>query len=136
MTRIASLLTLTLAVVLAVLGGRAITAQQQDKYAVQVPEGLAMSEFKGYEDWQVVAVSVTDDVLKVIVANPTMIDAYKAGVPGDGKPFPEGSRIAKIQWNPKKSTEAPFSVRIPDTLKDLFFIEKDSRRFPDSGGWG
>jgi hypothetical protein len=138
MTRFSSLLMLTGAVALAVLGGRAITAQQTSpaKYAVQVPNGLVMSEFRGYEDWQVVAVSVTDEVLKVIAANPIMIEAYKAGVPLNGKPFPDGSKIAKIQWNPKKSTEAPFDVRIPDTLKDLFFIEKDSKRFADIGAWG
>ncbi len=80
--------------------------------------------------------SQTDDRLKVILANPAMIAAYKSGVPGNGKPFPDGSRIAKIQWKPKKSTEAPFPVNVPDNLADLFFIEKDSKRFPDSGGWG
>ena len=70
-----------------------------------------------------------------MVANPTMIDAYRAGIPGNGKPFPDGSKIAKIEWKPKKSTEAPFSVRIPDTLQDVFFIEKDSKKFPDTKGW-
>src|SRR6476620_10648283 len=108
----------------------------QDKYTLQVPNGLPFSDFKGYEDWQVVAVSQTDALLKVMVANPTMIAAYKAGIPGNGKPFPDGSKIAKVQWKPKKSTEAPFVVNVPDTLADLFFIEKDSKRFPDSGGWG
>jgi len=122
------------AVVLAVLGGRAMSAQ--DKYTVQVPNGLAFSEFRGYEDWQVVSVSQTEDLLKVIVANPAMIDAYRAGVPGNGKPFPDGSKIAKIEWKPKKSTEAPFSVRVPDTLHDVNVIERDSKRFADSGGWG
>jgi hypothetical protein len=107
----------------------------QDKYTVRVPNGLAFSDFRGYENWQVVAVSQTDDLLKVEVANPTMIEAYRAGVPGNGKPFPEGSKIAKIEWKPKKSTEAPFSVRIPDVLQDVFFIEKNSRRFPDTKGW-
>jgi hypothetical protein len=36
---------------LAVLGGRAISAQDtgQAKYAVRVPNGLAFSEFRGYE---------------------------------------------------------------------------------------
>jgi len=120
-------------IALAVLGGRAFSAQ--DKYTVRVPNGLAFSDFRGYENWQVVAVSQTDDLLKVEVANPTMIDAYRAGVPGNGKPFPEGSKIAKIEWKPKKSTEAPFSVRIPDTLQDVFFIEKNSKRFPDTKGW-
>ena len=119
---------------LAVLGGLAISAQ--DKYTVKVPGGLAFSDFKGYEDWQFVSMSQTDDRLKVILANPTMIAAYKVGIPGNGKPFPDGSKIAKVQWKPKKSTEAPFVVNVPDTLADLFFIEKDSKRFPDSGGWG
>ena len=65
-----------------------------------------------------------------------MIAAYRAGVPGNGKPFPDGSKIAKIQWKPTKSTEAQFSVNVPDRLADLFFMERDSKRFPDSGGWG
>jgi hypothetical protein len=75
-------------------------------------------------------------VLKVIVANPTMIAAYKTGVPGNGKPFPDGSKIAKLQWKPKKSTEAPFVVDVPDTFSQAFLMEKDSTRFPNSGGWG
>jgi hypothetical protein len=110
----------------------------QDKYTVQVPNGLAFSDFRGYENWQVVSVSMTDDpaVMKVIVANPVMIDAYRAGIPGNGKPFPDGSKIAKIEWIPKKSTEAPFSVNVPDYQKDVDFIEKESKRFPDTSGWG
>jgi len=133
MTKVASWLVVIVAAVLAVLGGNAISAQ--DKYTLQVPDGLAFSDFRGYEDWQVVAVSQTEELLKVMVANPTMIDAYKAGVPGNGQPFPDGSKIAKIEWKPKKSTEAPFFVRIPDTLQDVFLIEKDGKRFPDTKGW-
>ena len=117
----------------AVLGMLGVSAQ--DKYAVKVPDGLAFSDFKGYEDWQVVAVSQTDDLLKAMVANPTMIAAYKSGVPGNGKAFPDGSKIAKIEWKPKKSTEAPFSVRIPDVLQDVFLIEKDSKKYPSTKGW-
>jgi hypothetical protein len=75
-------------------------------------------------------------VLKVIVANPIMIKAYKAGVPGNGQPFPDGSRIVKLQWKPKKSTEAPFVVDVPDVFTQAFVIEKDTKRFPNSGGWG
>jgi hypothetical protein len=133
MTRIPSWLMVVVAIVLAVLGGRTISAQ--DKYTVKTPNGLAFSEFKGYEDWQVVAVSQTEELLKVEVASPVMIAAYRAGIPGNGKPFPDGSKIAKIEWRPKKSTEAPFAVNIPDTQKDVDFIEKDSKRFPDTHGW-
>ena len=118
---------------LSVLAALAIAAQ--DKYTLSVPNGLAFSDFRGYENWQVVAVSQTENLLKVMVANPTMMDAYRAGVPGNGKPFPDGSKIAKIEWKPKKSTEAPFSVRIPDVLQDVFLIEKDNKRFPNTKGW-
>src|SRR5256884_1542194 len=133
---------LTIAVataVLAVLGAVVLYAQgqdqPQDKYSLKSTSGIAFSDFKGYEDWSVVSSARTEQVLKVIVANPTMIAAYKAGIPGNGKPFPDGSKIAKLQWKPKKSTEAPFSVEVPDTLADLFFMEKDSKKFPGTGGW-
>ena len=120
--------------VLALLGGSALYAQE--KYALVSPGGLKFSDFKGYEDWAVVSSARQDDVLKVIVANPAMIAAYKAGVPGNGKPFPEGAKIAKLQWKPKKSTEAPFVVEVPDTFAQAFLMEKDSKRFPKTGGWG
>jgi hypothetical protein len=120
-------------IALAFLGGSVFAAQ--DKYTLRVPNGLAFSDFRGYEDWQAVAVSQTEELLKVMVANPTMIAAYRAGVPGNGKPFPDGSKIAKIEWKPKKSTEAPFSVRVPETLQDVFFIEKNNKKFPDTKGW-
>jgi hypothetical protein len=113
---------------LAVLGSVAISAQ--DKYTVKVPQGLAFSEFRGYENWQVVAISQTEELMSVILANPAMIDAYRAGVPGNGKPFPDGSRIAKIHWKPKKSAEAPTPTTVPSTLDDVDFIVRDSKRFP------
>src|SRR5438477_8489143 len=119
---------------LVVLIGTAMSAQ--DKYSLKTSSGVAFSDFRGYEDWQVVSSARTDEVLKVIVANPTMIAAYKAGVPGNGQPFPDGSKIAKLQWKPKKSTEAPFAVDVPDVFTQAFVIEKDSNRFPKSGGWG
>ena len=122
-----------LGIALAILGGKAFAAQ--DKYTLRVPNGLAFSDFRGYENWQVVAVSQTETLLKVMVADPTMIDAYRAGVPGNGKPFPDGAKVAKVEWKPKTNTEAPFFVRVPDTLQDVFFIEKNSRRFPDTKGW-
>jgi hypothetical protein len=123
--------------VLAVLGAAAIHAQEaQDKYSLKSPSGIAFSDFKGYEDWSVVSSARTDEVLKVIVANPIMINAYKSGVPGNGQPFPEGSKIAKLQWKPKKSTEAQFVVDVPAVFAQAFFMEKESKRFPKTGGWG
>lgn len=118
---------------LSALAGIALAAD--DKYTLKVPDGLAFADFKGYEGWSVVAVSQTPDLLKVEVANPVMIAAYRSGVPGNGKPFPDGSKIAKIQWRPMKSTEAPFEVNIPASQQDIFLIEKDSKRFPNTKGW-
>jgi cytochrome P460 len=124
----------TAVAVVAVLATTA--AYAQDKYSLKSPSGIAFSDFRGYEDWSVVSSARTDEVLKVIVASPKMITAYKAGVPGDGQHFPEGSMIAKLQWKPKKSTEAPFAVDVPDVYKQAFVMEKDSKRFPKTGGWG
>ena len=91
-------------VVLGVVGGRVVTAQDtgQGKYTVQVPGGLAFSEFRGYESWQTVSISQNEKLGAVILANPVMINAYQAGIPGNGKPFPDGAKMAKIHWNPKK----------------------------------
>jgi hypothetical protein len=122
-----------LGLTVAAIGGEG--AASQDKYILSVPNGLAFSDFRGYENWQVVAVSQTEELLKVMVANPIMTDAYRAGVPGSGKPFPDGSKIAKIEWKPKKNTESPFFVRVPDVLQDVFLIEKNSKKFPGTKGW-
>ena len=135
MTRIPFWLMVMIAVVLALLGGRAISAQ--DKYTVQVPNGLAFSEFRGYEDWHVISVSHAGDVLAVILGNPEMIKAYQAGIPGNGKPFPDGAKMAKIHWDAKKSAEAPDpTTKVPGTLLNVDFMVKDSKRFADSGNWG
>ena len=119
-------------------GGATLRAQNvdNDKYSLTSPGGIAFSDFRGYEDWSAVSSARTEEVLKVIVANPAMVRAYKDGVPGNGRPFPQGSMIVKLQWKPKKSTEAPFVVDVPDTFKQVFVMEKDSKRFPKTGGWG
>jgi hypothetical protein len=120
-------------VVLAVVGANAISAQ--DKYSLQVPGGLAFSEFQGYESWETVALSRNENLIAVILANPVMIDAYRAGVPGNGKPFPDGAKMAKVHWSPQKNEYFP-DTTVPGTLHDVDFMAKDSKRFADSGGWG
>jgi Cytochrome P460 len=139
MKRIARIAIVATAVAtLAVLGAAALFAQGQnkDKYSLISPGGIAFSDFRGYEDWADVSSARTDEILKVIVANPKMIEAYKAGTPGNGQPFPDGSMIVKLQWKHKKSTEAPFVVEVPDVYSQAFVMEKDSKRFAKSGGWG
>jgi hypothetical protein len=126
---------IAITVALAILAtGAAISAQ--DRYTVKVPNGLAFSEFKGYETWQVISLSHNGEKLAVILGNPTMIDAYKAGVPGNGNPFPDGAKMAKIHWTAKKNETAPGQPLVAGPLHDVDFMVKDSKRFSDSGGWG
>ena len=108
---------------------------QQDRYSLKVPDGLAFSEFRGYDTWQTIAVSETEGSVKAILGNPTMIAAYKEGIPDNGKPFPEGSKTVKIEWIKKTNPASPYFVEVPDVLKSLSFIEKDSKRFPNTHGW-
>jgi hypothetical protein len=107
----------------------------QDKYTAKVPGGLAFSEFKGYESWEAVSISEDGPAIAVILANPTMIKAYKAGIPGNGQPFPDGSKMAKVHWSPKK-LDTFTAATVPGTLLNVDFMVKDGKKFADSGGWG
>ena len=121
-------------VFLSVLVARTMAAQ--DKYTVKVPNGLGFSEFRGYEDWQVIAASHNGDKIAIILGNPPMIEAHKAGIPGNGKPFPDGARMAKIHWMAKKDESQPGEPIVPGALHDVDLMVKDNKRFADSGGWG
>src|SRR5262245_61089331 len=129
-----SMLTIGIAAVgLAALCGLAIS--EQDKYSVKVPGGLAFSEFRGYEGWQAISLSRGEKVVAMILGNPVMIEAYRAGIPGNGKPVPDGAKMAKIHWKPKPNEHFP-EATVPGTLLNVDFMMKDSKRFADSGGWG
>ena len=136
-TMLAVVIVMIAVVALGVVRGRAVIAQDtgQAKWAVRVPNGLAFSEFKGYEAWQTVSISHNEKVMALTLANPVMIKAYHSGIPGNGKPFPDGSKMAKIHWNPKKLEALP-TATVPASLHDVDFMVKDSKRFADSGGWG
>ena len=101
----------TAVAVLAVLGAAVLLAQGQDndKYSLKSPSGIAFSDFRGYEDWSVVSSARTDEILKVIVANPKMIKAYKTGVPVNAQPFPEGSMIASSSGSRRRVQRPPSS---------------------------
>jgi hypothetical protein len=108
----------------------------QDKYTVKVPGGLSFSEFKGYESWQVINLSQNGGAFGAILGNPAMISAYQAGIPANGKPFPDGAKMAKIHWTPKTNTIAPGPPTVAGELMNVDVMVKDSKRFADSGGWG
>ena len=106
-----------------------------DKYTVRVPGGLGFADFKGYESWQVVSISHGPKAMAVIVGNPAMIKAFEAGIPANGKPVPDGAKMAKMHYVPKQNQYFPEAI-VPDKQADVDFMMKDSKRFADSGGWG
>ena len=113
----------------------ALAKAAQDKYALKVPNGLSFSEFRGYEAWQLVSISQDGSLVAAVLANPVMIKAYLDGAPGNGKPFPDGAKMAKVHWTPKKMESFP-AATVPGTQHDVDLMVKDSKRFADSGGWG
>jgi len=115
--------------------GLAVSGPGQDKYSVKVPGGLAFAEFRGYEAWQAISISRSEKVVAVILGNPAMIDAYKAGIPANGKPVPDGAKMAKIHWKPKPNQFFP-DATVPGDLVNIDFMLKDSKRFADGDGWG
>jgi hypothetical protein len=131
-TRTTSSMILMSSVIFVVFGGMAIAAQ--DRYTLKLGK-LSFADFRGYENWKNVAVSQTEKQLKVILANDVMMDAYKKGLPADGKIFPEGSKIVKIEWSFQKNPTSPYFVQVPNKLAAVDVIEKDSKRFPDTHGW-
>ena len=120
----------------ALVTGVSISAQDKDRYKVKVPGGLAFSEFRGYEDWALISLSMNGGKYAAIMGNPAMIEAYKQGIPANGKPFPDGARMAKVHWSPKKQETYPGQPIVPGIQHDVDFMVKDSKRFADSGGWG
>jgi Cytochrome P460 len=128
---VASILTLSACIVVV---GMAVAAQ--DRFTVVSPNGIAFSEFKGYDAWQVIAPSQTADAVKAIVGNPLMIKAYNDGFPANGQAVPDGATMAKIAWTMKSNPLLPGAAMVSDTLKKVQFMIKDAKRFPETDGWG
>src|SRR5271170_4794671 len=135
MKRTSMLISVGITVAVAVVACQAAITPDP-KYALKIPGGLAFSEFQGYESWQTISVSHNGDKLAVILGNPAMIAAFKAGIPENGKPFPDGAKMAKIHWVAKKNETAPGQPLVAGALHDVDFMVKDGKRFADSNGWG
>ena len=99
---------------LAALGGLALAAQ--DRSTLKVPNGLSISEFKGYQGWEAVAVSQVPGSQKLISANPVMMAAYKKGLPAKGQKFPNGSKVVNIELSQKSNPDSPYPLHVPDLL--------------------
>lgn len=131
-----SMLTIAVATLpLAVLSVTAMSTQSTDKYELEVPGGLAFSEFQGYESWPTVSISQSDKAMAVILGDAAMIQAYQSGIPANGERVPDGARMAKILWR-QETSNYPGNPSVPAGLYAVQFMTKDSNRFADSGGWG
>ena len=108
----------------------------EDRFSLVSPDGIAFSEFRGYDTWQVIAPSQLDGALKTIVGNSVMIKAFSEGIPVNGQPVPDGAVMAKIEWTAKSHPDLPGAGKVPDALKNVGFMVKDAKRFPDTNGWG
>ena len=123
----------------------ALTAQSQDRFTLKAANGIAFSEFRGYDAWQLVATSQPDNAsgcgtskvgcMKAILGNPTMIKAYRDGVPANGNAVPDGAALAKIEWLQDRD-EKPYGVTVSGTQTEVSFMVKNSKRFPNTNGWG
>src|SRR5580704_33173 len=131
-----TVLLITTGVVLLGVSIAGVAISTQDRYTLKVTGGLAFSEFKGYETWQTISLSHNGDKLAAILGNPAMIEAFKSGIPENGKAFPDGAKMAKIHWVAKKKETYPGQPLVAGTLHDVDLMVKDSKRFADSGGWG
>ena len=118
----------------------------QDRFALKSANGIAFSEFKGYDAWQVIATSQPDDAggcgtsktgcTKVILGNPVMMKAYNAGIPANGQPVPDGAAMAKIEWLKDRNAASSYGVTVPGAQTEVSFMVKDSKRFAETNGWG
>ena len=128
-----------------VVAGVVLTAQSPDRFSLKAANGIAFSEFRGYDAWQLVATSQPDNAsgcgtskvgcMKAILGNATMIQAYRDGIPENGKAVPDGAVLAKIEWLQDRD-EKPYGVTVSGTQTEMSFMVKDSKRFPDTNGWG
>ncbi len=73
---------------------------------------------------------------KAILGNPTMLRAYRDGIPANGSRVPDGAAFAKIEWLQDRDRSSPYGVTVPGTQTEVSFMVKDSKRFPDTNGWG
>src|SRR5688572_33474513 len=122
-----------------------LAAQSQDRFTLKAANGIAFSEFRGYDAWQMIATSQPDDAsgcgtskvgcTKAILGSAAMLKAYRDGIPANGQAVPEGAAMAKVEWL-KERKASPYGVTVPGTQTEVSFMVKDAKRFPDTNGWG
>jgi hypothetical protein len=52
------------------------------------------------------------------------------------RPVPDGAVLAKIEWQKARASKTAYGVTVPGTYAEVSFMLKDSKRFPNTNGWG
>lgn len=87
-----------------------------------------------YKDWRVLGVSHRLDKkwVRAILGNDEAINAARSG---KTTPYPDGAIIAKLSWKEQTHPNWPQAV-IPGEFVGAEAMIKDSKKFPETGGWG
>lgn len=87
-----------------------------------------------YRDWRVLGVShrTEKNTLRAIVGNDKAIEAGRAG---KINPWPDGAIIGKIVWKERPHPNWPSAI-VPGEFAKAEAMIKDSKKFPETGGWG
>ena len=96
---------------------------------------------RGYRDWKFVSAAHEAGALndiRVVIGNDKAIKAYR-----EGQPFPEGAIVGRVAWKmvPSDENNRAFGQEqsfVPGEAPDWYlqFMEKDTRKYAATGGWG
>lgn len=125
----------TVACTIGFLATRSGQAHLEDSpiYVTEIPAG--------YREWRLISVAHEAGNLndiRAILGNDLAINAYR-----EGKPFPEGTIIARIAWRhvPSEENNKIFGREqsfVPGEEPPWYlqFMVKDSKKYAATGGWG
>jgi hypothetical protein len=100
----------------------------------EAPAAAEKPVYGEYKDWRVLGVSYRLDkkFVRAIVGNDLAIDAARSG---KTLPWQDGAIIAKLSWKEKTHPNWP-QATVPGEFVGAEAMIKDSKKFPETGGWG
>lgn len=109
-----------------------LSAAQASEIVPPSPNGIEFP--KNYKDWRLVSSShrLDNSTLRVIVGNDKAIEAVRSN---NINPWPDGAILGKMVW--KEATMLSWEKAVvPGEFVHVEFMEKDSKKYPSTGGWG
>lgn len=96
------------------------------------PNGIELPE--NYRNWKTISVSHREDnkTLRIILGNDSAIEAARTG---NTVPWPDGAILGKLVWKDTSHPSWP-EATVPGEFVHAEFMVKDSRKYPETGGWG